>query len=122
MIYSFPFFAFILLILCLLFFPTLSLVTFCQHTVITILLTIFPTLYISYPELIYFITKHLYILISLIYFSHPLKTFPFWQRCLFSMSTILFYYVCSFGLVFRFHIEVKSYDMYLSLSDLLHII
>ena len=38
---------------------------------ITQLLTIFPTLYISYPGLIYFATGILYLLISLIYFFPP---------------------------------------------------
>ena len=44
------------------------LLTICHHTKI---LTTLPTLYISYPRLIYFVTESLYLLLSLTYFSPP---------------------------------------------------
>ena len=88
-------------------------------------LTIFPTLYTSYPWIIYFVTGSLYLLISLICFS-PSPLFPLWQPPI----CCLYLYLCFcfivflhlfFFFFFRFHIYVKSYNICLSLSDLFHL-
>ena len=44
--------------------------------VITVLLPVFPMLYISFPWLIYFVRGSFYPLISLTYFTHPLTPQP----------------------------------------------
>ena len=46
------------------------------HKDISLLLTIFPMLYISYLCFIYFVTGRLYLLISHTYFSHPRTPLP----------------------------------------------
>ena len=57
---------------------------------ITLLLTIFPMLYISSPWLIYFVTESVYLLISLTYVAHSPTSSPLATSCLFSVSMILF--------------------------------
>ena len=65
---------------------------------ITISLTVFPTLYISPLRLIYFVSRNLYLFISLTYFTPPQPASPLANICLFSasMSVFLFCYVGSF--------------------------
>ena len=46
------------------------------YKVITVLLPVFPMLYISFPWLIYFVRGSFYPLISLTYFTHPLIPQP----------------------------------------------
>ena len=86
------------------------------YKVITVLLTVF--LVLTYL----FLTESFYLLISLNYFF-PLPTpLPF-GNYFFSVSLTLFLFgfVCSF-LSFRFHIEVKSHSIFISLTYLLRII
>ena len=89
----------------------------------TLLLTVFLTLYVSPPWLIYLVTGSLSLLISLTYFSPPLTPSPLTTTCLFSVSIALFLfcYICSFVLFFRFHIQLRSYSSSLSLSDLFYL-
>ena len=104
---------------------------------ITLLSTIFPTLYISSPWLtheaffFFFVTWSWYLLFSLKYFTH-LPPPPLTTTCLFSVPmtflvffVCLFFYLficfCSLVLFFGFHIEVKlSFSSWLiSLSIIL---
>lgn len=73
--------------------------------IITILLTIFSILYITYLWVAYFITGSLCFLTSLTYFTHP-STFPLAITSFFSvsMNILLFYSLCSFALMFRFYL------------------
>ena len=87
------------------------------YIVITILLTIFPVLY----------CKSLWLSCNcqLVPLS-PFLFFTYTPNALYcgSHQNVLCIYefvsVCSFILLFRFHIEVKSYGICLSLSDLFH--
>ena len=47
------------------------------YKVITILLTVFPMMYIIFPRLNYFITGSVHLLISLTYFTHPPASLPY---------------------------------------------
>ena len=77
---------------------------------VTQVLTVFSTVYISYPRLVYFVIGNLSLLISLTYFSPPLAPSPLAATYLFSLSVtlLMFCYVCSFVLFSRFHIWVKD--------------
>ena len=83
---------------------------------ITLIIDIFPILYISYLWLIYFVTE-MYLLTSLTYFSLPHPTL-LWQPpvCSQYLWLFLFNYICSYVLFLRFHVQVKSYSIYLYLT------
>ena len=102
---------------------TVNLVTMSPYKYITLLLTIFPILSISFPWFIYFVTGNLYLLISLTYFTHPPPLLPsgnhLFVLCIY--DSVLFCYVCSLILCFRFHMSVKSYGICLSLSNSFHL-
>ena len=66
---------------------------------ITLLLTIFPTLNISYLWLIYFVTGSSYFLISFTYFSHPPSSLPSGNHpfvlCIYdSVPGLLCWFIC----------------------------
>ena len=91
-----------------------KLVVICQHSeLITILLTIFLMLCISSLWLnIFFVIRTLFILISLTYFTHrPPHTSHLWQPHVCIYKSLLFCYVSSFVLFFRFHGYVKSFGI-----------
>ena len=68
-------------------------------------MTVFPTLYISYPWLTYFRTESLYLWISLTcFFSFPPP--PLAANCLYLCLSF-----CLLILFFRFHIQVTSYNI-----------
>ena len=86
------------------------------YTVITVLLSLFPLLYLMSPWLVYFTTESLCLLRS--FTRTPLKPFLLRQLSVFfssvSMNLFLFCFICSCVLFFRF-IQVKSYFLSLCL-------
>ena len=75
-------------------------------------------LYITSLYLIYFIPGNLYLLIPFPYLllSPPLSPLVTTNLFSVSMSLVSFCYIHSFVLVFRFHIYVKTYSVYFSLT------
>lgn len=75
------------------------------YTVITLLLTIFPMLYIT--VLTYFIMGSLYLFILSTFFTHPcVSASPLWQPtvlCIYQSVSVLFVHFCVFFFL-RFHI------------------
>ena len=90
-----------------------SLVTTCHHTVITMLLTTCPMLYIMSPWFIYFILESLYFLIFFTYFSCFPTLLPSNNHWF-----VFWIYESGFCFVvfFRFHLEVKLHGICLSLT------
>ena len=83
----------------------------------------FPLLYAISLYLIYFIHSGLYCLIPYSYLApplFPLSTGNHWFALYIreSVSALLYTVVC---FIFRFHIQVITYNVCLSLSDLFHL-
>lgn len=85
-----------------------------------VLLTVVTMLYITFPLLIYFMTRGLCLLIPVSHFAHP--PIPLLsadhQAVLCFCQFDLFCFVCWLDLFFKFHIYVKSQGICLSLPHL----
>ena len=79
-----------------------------------VLLIIVTMLYITYPQLIYFITGKLYLLTNFTHFLHP-SLLPLVTTSLFSVSMRVGFCFC---FCFRFYKQVRAYGICLSLSNL----
>lgn len=98
------------------------------HKDIALVLTMFPVLYITSPWLVCFITESLHF--SNLSFTYSAQSVPLIRQPpvrsrylrLFVLSGPLFVVVgfCLFVVFFRFHIQVWSYGVSLSRSDLSH--
>ena len=99
----------------------ISLVTICYHTKLLYYSCLYSPYYAFHP-VIYFVTGSLYLLISLIYFTHPPTLSPPPTSCLFSLSMSRLCYICSFVLFFQIPHISKMLSFCLSLTFSLNII
>ena len=99
---------------------TFSLVPICPHTKLS-LLTIFLMLYIIFLWLVYFVIGSFYLVIYFTSFIQTLTTLPSRNHLLDIWIYKCFHLVFLLGLVFTFHIYVRSYSIYLW-SKLFHLI
>ena len=87
------------------------------HKDIALLLTMFPVLCITSPWLVCFITESLHFLISFTYSTQSSAPLPSGNhQFILGIYDCLFCLVLSFVFFFRFHIQVWSYGVFLSLS------
>ena len=90
------------------------------NDIITISLTTFLILYFTSSWL--FCNCQFVYLNPFTFFTQCPNLPPLWQPSVCSLYPwVCFRFVCSFILFFRFHIEVKSHGICVSLSDLLHL-
>ena len=66
----------------------------------------------------YFMSRNLCHLIPFTCFTHRSYSSHLWQPPVCSLYVWVYFYLIMFVLIFRFHIEVKSYSICLSLSDI----